>query len=253
MRYRDRICEKKAFTLIELLVVIAIIAILASMLLPALSKSQGMAKKSQCLSNMKQILQGALGYTFDYEEFLPFSGNHTIPSIDCSGSGYQTWYIVMGKEYLGCDVNQYLKTKSHTYVKTALLCPCCVKAQPNACSYIINGTLAVTFKEYSTQGRTNLSLLKVRKPSQTALLVEGGDMTKTVFGENLQGRVLAFNLVCRITAGHESACIAYPHNLRINVGFVDGHVATQKCPFLGSHLDIALSTTELNVAGKMYE
>jgi len=84
-----------------------------------------------------------------------------------------------------------------------------------------------------------LSLLKVRKPSQTALLVEGGDMTKTVFGENLQGRVLSFGLVCRITAGHESACIAYPHNLRINVGFVDGHVATQKCPFLGSHLDIA--------------
>ena len=68
---QDGFYQKKGFTLIELLVVIAIIAILAAMLLPALSQARENARRAVCMNNLKQLGIIITLYTLDYNEYLP--------------------------------------------------------------------------------------------------------------------------------------------------------------------------------------
>ena len=67
----------RAFTLVELLVVIAIIAILAAILFPVFARARENARRTSCLSNLKQIGLGFLQYTQDYDEAYPLSSYPT--------------------------------------------------------------------------------------------------------------------------------------------------------------------------------
>ena len=78
--------QRNGFTLIELLVVIAIIAILAALLLPAISRARETASSTACLNNLRQWGLATQLFAADHEDFLPKDGSPNGSSID------EGWY-----------------------------------------------------------------------------------------------------------------------------------------------------------------
>ena len=105
---------KKHFTLIELLVVIAIIAILAAMLLPALSAARERARMANCTSKLKQIGLAMHMYAGDNQSCLPINAGFRVNG--CSFDYRNTPYLLMKSGYLGYVVD----VKDSDYVTTSI-------------------------------------------------------------------------------------------------------------------------------------
>jgi len=82
------------FSLLELLVVIAIIAMLSSLLLPALGKARESARQAVCSSNMRQVHCGASLYADDYDSYLP-------------AAYYLEYLLTVGGDYLNCKADAH--------------------------------------------------------------------------------------------------------------------------------------------------
>ena len=89
----------RAFTLIELLVVIAIVAVLAALLLPALSRAKASARRTDCMSNLRQISLGTHLYAVDNSDTLPAAPNVTGGLLETNHAAI--FYKRLMKNYVG--------------------------------------------------------------------------------------------------------------------------------------------------------
>ena len=160
--------QRKAFTLIELLVVIAIIAILASLLLPALSKAKAKAHTTKCTSNEKQIALGYLLYASDNADYLPLAA-HLGDAAPCQ------WFF---------EIRNYISKQAATYTNlvaesTVVACPSAKLEKafpagtPAAASYGGYGHNYV-YLGYLTEAE-RVRITAITKPSETAMNGDGLD------------------------------------------------------------------------------
>ena len=101
----------KAFTLIEVLLVIGVIAILASLLLPALQNAKGKANQIKCAGNLKQIGIAVMAYTTDYNDW--------VPGCYAPNGGFASWPFNISPYFMTDDPWEHVSGEK----TSILLCP----------------------------------------------------------------------------------------------------------------------------------
>jgi len=204
----------KGFTLIELLVVIAIIAILAAILFPVFARARESARRSSCLSNLKQLGLGMMMYSQDYDEKLPRRYNSNMgPGTGgaCPSSYTQCVWVIDAPGYRML-LDPYLKNQQIT------ICPSRQSGASNIRpDYGYNGVFG-----------SGYALASIELPSEMLLFADDQFQSRTQYsptseldwGANYNKKPLTR------PASTSERDTTYPfgrHLDGVNVAFCDGH------------------------------
>jgi prepilin-type N-terminal cleavage/methylation domain-containing protein/prepilin-type processing-associated H-X9-DG protein len=225
----------RSFTLIELLVVIAIIAILAALLLPALSRAKAKAQQTYCLNNLKQQVLATVLYAGDHSDQLPFAWWYYAANDDPNSNNFQTLIIpyLFRPQFIDGTT-----TTNSDFARKVFACP--VRLQENLwgpyatwpgignpwkISYTMNQYVLLNYPASDTSPKT-FTLGSVPNPVQTLLITDcSKDLNHpaiTTLGP-VPGMVDG-----AVKVGYEAGYRhgqTYPFG-RANLAFMDGHLSS---------------------------
>lgn len=237
---------KRWFTLIELLVVIAIIAILASMLLPALNKARDKAKTISCVNNLKQIMTGIQQYAQNYDGFLPLSQGYPNPWWACllpemglphpaNSLGAYSSFLPNKSNVFRCpmDKSSYMATQDQdpgnaTGINSANYW----KLQTNYAYHMGCGAITWVASGAVPDYWGAVKLSRVKRPSASVLVADGAGLHNTSTSSDPNTRLYftygAWNSFGRTNYPYTIASLwnvefRHQNGRQLCVGLIDGH------------------------------
>jgi prepilin-type N-terminal cleavage/methylation domain-containing protein/prepilin-type processing-associated H-X9-DG protein len=216
----------RAFTLIELLVVMAIIAILASLLLPALSKAKSMAQRTSCMNKLRQW---GLAQTMYYQE-----NNDLLPreSAGTGGTSINTWAQIRDPENAAVWYNalpngmnlkpaSYFATRKSAFYDRGSLFHCPTVEFPKDAVIGNNAYFSIAMNSKLTGSSGRASVADIKEPQSTVFFLEnrltGEPKIDAAQSDSDLGQPSAF--ASRFVARHSAMG---------NLTFVDGHAEALK-------------------------
>lgn len=222
MRNNPKVAE--GFTLVELLVVIAVIALLAALLLPAVSRAKATAKRTVCMNNLRQINSGIRMYSDDSRDASPSPGGTNLTTLFFGYKALMKHHVGLNgasssrDRLFACPADEFNLSRMFTNSGPLYFVHRSMHDDPGSdySSYAFNGgdnaTRTFGTLTNSTPGLTGVKLSSVQHPSRTVLVAES-----VAF--------LPYSWHDPSSHGVEYADVLLYSDSKNVVSFVDGHVS----------------------------